>query len=67
MAFSFKGNWLGNYVTESREELKKVTWPSRQEVVRDTMLVIGISVALGAFFGLVDFGLSKGLAALLAA
>lgn len=66
MAFSVKGNWLANYVVESNEELKKVAWPTRQEVVRDTLLVIGVSVALGAFFGAADFGLAKGLQVLLA-
>jgi preprotein translocase subunit SecE len=66
MAFSIKGNWLASYIVESREELKKVTWPTRQEVIRDTMLVIGVSVALGMFFGAADFGLAKGLQALLA-
>jgi preprotein translocase subunit SecE len=65
MAFSLKGNRLVAYVKESLDELKKVTWPTRQQVVRDTIIVIGVSVALGAFFGVADFGLSKGLQALL--
>jgi preprotein translocase subunit SecE len=67
MALNLKANWLANYLAESREELKKVSWPSRKDVIRDTALVVGASVALGAFFGVVDFGLSKGLAVLLSA
>jgi len=65
MAFSLKSNWLVNYVKESREELRHVTWPTRQQVVRDTVVVIGVSVALAAFFGASDFGLNKGLQQLL--
>jgi preprotein translocase subunit SecE len=50
-------NPIVRYIQESREELKKVTWPSRQQVTRDTMVVIGISVAVAAFFGAIDYGL----------
>ncbi len=35
-------------------ELKKVTWPTREEVTRLTILVSGVSVAVGAFLGLLD-------------
>jgi len=50
-------NRLTRYILESKEELKKVSWPTRQQVVRDTVVVIGISVAVAAFFGAIDFGL----------
>jgi preprotein translocase subunit SecE len=50
-------NPITRYILESKEELKKVTWPSRQQVTRDTMVVIGISVAVAAFFGAIDYGL----------
>jgi preprotein translocase subunit SecE len=35
-------------------ELKKVTWPSRDEVVRLTLVVIVVSVAVGALLGTAD-------------
>lgn len=35
-------------------ELKKVTWPTRQETVRLTLLVIAISLAIGGVLGLLD-------------
>jgi len=47
-----------NYIRESRDELKKVVWPSRPETIKYTLVVIGISVGLAAFLGAVDFGLS---------
>ncbi len=46
------------YIRESRDELKKVVWPSRPETIKYTLVVIGISVGLAAFLGAVDFGLS---------
>lgn len=45
-------------------ELKKVHWPTRQEAVRLSLLVLVICVVVGAFLGVVDLGFSaliKGL------
>jgi preprotein translocase subunit SecE len=39
-------------------ELRKVTWPTREETRNLTIVVIGISVALGIFLGGIDFILS---------
>jgi len=65
MAMSFGNNPLVNYVRESREELRKVAWPSREKVVRDTIIVVSVSVVMAAFFGSLDFGLSTGFQKLL--
>ena len=65
MASSVKDNALVRYFRASRDELKKVTWPTREQVIRDTLVVIGVSVAMAAFFGAVDYGLTKGLAEIL--
>ena len=40
---------------EVRDELKKVVWPTRQEVIRLTMVVIVVSLAVGVFLGGLDF------------
>lgn len=50
-------NRFTSYIQESRQELKKVNWPSRQETIRLTIIVIGVSIGLAAFLGIVDFGL----------
>jgi preprotein translocase subunit SecE len=44
---------------DTRSELKKVTWPTRQETTNLTLVVIGISVALGLVLGGVDLVLSE--------
>jgi preprotein translocase subunit SecE len=54
-------NKVVSYIKESKEELKKVAWPSRKMVIRDTLIVLGVSLSMAVFFGVVDFGLSKGL------
>ena len=36
-------------------ELRKVTWPSRQESTRLTMLVIALAAVMGVFLGAFDW------------
>lgn len=43
---------------ETRAELRKVVWPSREEALRLTYVVIGISLVMGMLLGLADFVLS---------
>ena len=35
-------------------ELKRVTWPTRQETMRLTLMVIAVSAVIGAFLGAAD-------------
>ena len=37
-------------------ELRKVTWPTRQETLNLTMVVVVVSAALGVFLGALDYG-----------
>ncbi len=46
---------LIQYIKDSRAELKKVQWPTRQETTRYTILVIVISIAVAAFLGFFDY------------
>ncbi len=43
-----------NFLKESREELKKVVWPSREEVTGSTFVVLGAVVVISLFLFLVD-------------
>ena len=40
-------------------ELRKVVWPTRQETVRLTLIVIGLCVVMGLILGAVDYGFSE--------
>lgn len=48
-------NKLTNYLKESVIEMKKVTWPTKKETYNYTLLVIGISIAVALFLGLLDY------------
>lgn len=50
-----------NYFKASLTEMKQVTWPTKKETYNYTLLVIGISLALMVFLGLLDTGFSWGL------
>ncbi|MDE2025052.1 MAG: preprotein translocase subunit SecE [Patescibacteria group bacterium] len=54
-----------SFLMETREELKKVIWPTRQEVVRLTGVVIGVSAIVGLFIGGLDFVFTKLLSLLI--
>lgn len=56
---------LLTYFREAALELRKVTWPTRTETIRASTVVLVGSLAIAAFFALVDWGLSLGLEKLL--
>jgi preprotein translocase subunit SecE len=52
---------IRQYVEESWSELRKVAWPDRQTVINLTLIVIAVSVAVGAYIAILDTGLHFGL------
>lgn len=46
---------ITQYIREARQELTKVIWPSKQQLRDHTLLVIGVSIAVAAFLGAVDY------------
>ena len=54
-------NKMTNYIVESKNELKKVVWPSRKEATNHTLMVIGISLGVAILFGLLDYIFNFGL------
>jgi preprotein translocase subunit SecE len=55
-----------SYLSEVKLELKKVTWPKKEEVARLTMIVLAISAVVGGFVGGLDFIFTKLLAVVVA-
>ncbi len=53
-------NKLTNYIKESIAEMKKVTWPTKKETTNYTILVIGISIGVALFLGLLDYLFTTG-------
>ena len=54
------------FLTEVRNEMKRVTWPTRREVYATTVVVILVSIFFGLYLWIVDLSLSSGIHWLLA-
>ena len=64
-AFTAKGRATLEYLSEARFELRKVIWPSRQETVRATGVILVVVVIVSLLLGLIDFILGGGVKLLL--
>jgi len=43
------------FFREARAELMKVNWPTKQQAINYTLMVIGISVVVAIFLGGLDY------------
>ena len=50
---------LKNFLNEVKQELKKVTWPTKDETIGTTAVVLVLVIIISGFLGIVDVGLSK--------
>jgi preprotein translocase subunit SecE len=48
-------NKLITFLKEAKVELMKVNWPTRQQTINYTLVVIGISLAVAIFLGGMDY------------
>ena len=51
---SLQGRTLWKFIQGARVELNKVVWPTRQETIQTTLVVLVIAVIGGVFFALLD-------------
>ena len=63
----FKRTWTKTckYFRELKSELKKVVWPSMQQVLKNALVVIGCVLVVGIFIWLFDFVAGVGIDALI--
>ena len=47
------------YLTEVREELRRVSWPTRQQTLQKTSIVIVVSIIVGTYIGVLDFAFTR--------
>ena len=52
-------NKVVKFLKEVQTELKKVIWPTRPQALRLTAIVIGVSLAVGLYVGVLDYALTK--------
>jgi preprotein translocase subunit SecE len=53
-AFTAPGRKLKGFVLESQFELRKVVWPTRDETVKTTAIIMVVVVVLSLLLGLID-------------
>jgi preprotein translocase subunit SecE len=53
----FKKIW--QFFIDVKVEFGKVSWPTREELVQSTVVVVVVSLLVTAFIGLVDLGLNR--------
>jgi len=53
------------FYLEVRSEMRKVSWPGRQEVFSTTLIVIAAVLFFGAYLGVVDVALGAGITKIL--
>ncbi|OQA42614.1 MAG: preprotein translocase subunit SecE [Chloroflexi bacterium ADurb.Bin325] len=46
---------IAEYLRDTRGELRKVSWPTRQQTINLTLIVLAVTVVMAAFLGTVDF------------
>jgi len=54
-----KENAIVKYIKETRAELRKVSWPTREEAFNLTAIVVAVTTAMAALLGMVDYLFSK--------
>jgi preprotein translocase subunit SecE len=54
---SAQGRTLWKFIQGSRVELRKVVWPTREETIQTTIVVLVFATIMGAFFWLLDLSL----------
>jgi preprotein translocase subunit SecE len=64
-AFTSKGRQVREFLVESRFELRKVVWPTRQETWRTTAVILLVVVVISLLLALVDWIISSAVQGLL--
>ena len=52
-------NRIIQYIKDTQAEMKHVNWPTRQQTIRFTVMVIVVSLGVAALLGVADFVFSK--------
>lgn len=50
-----KDNRIVQYLRETRAELRKVVWPTREEAINLTIIVVATIIVMSIFFGAIDY------------
>ena len=53
-----KQNGIGKYFRDLKGEFKKIVWPSKKQVINNTLVVIAAIIVCGLFIWAIDMGLA---------
>jgi preprotein translocase subunit SecE len=53
-AFTAVGRRVRNFIAESQFEMRKVVWPTRDETIKTTGIIIAVVIVLSLLLGLID-------------
>lgn len=54
-----QGNSVVAFIKQVRDELNQVTWPTKNQTIRLTTIVVVVSILVGAYLGALDYLLTK--------
>ncbi|MEA2020344.1 MAG: preprotein translocase subunit SecE [Patescibacteria group bacterium] len=52
-------NSLTKFLKEVRQEMKKVVWPSKDEAIKLTAIVLGVVIFIGLYIAFLDYIFSR--------
>ena len=52
-----KTNGFVKFFRDLKGEFKKIVWPSKKQIINNTLVVLAAIIVIGLFIWLVDFGL----------
>ena len=54
-----RGGLRFKFFTETIAELRKAVWPTRQDAIRLTIIVLVICLIMGLILGVIDYGFTR--------
>lgn len=54
-----KTNKLVRFLKETKAEMKKVTWPGKEQLARNTLVILGFIIITCAILSICDIGFTK--------
>ncbi len=54
-----KKNRMMKFFRETKSEMKKVSWPSKAQLIRNTVVILAFVIIMTIVLSLVDFGFER--------
>lgn len=56
-----KGSFVSNFIEGVKAEFKKIIWPTQEDVTKETISVISVTLGIGVIIAVLDFIIKWGL------